>query len=119
MARYGNEEKLFGREWLLAYKQDPSSDVTLLRCHYASSAQDRTDLVPPPSVITDGTEVQRILVSIPDSTDPGHRCGPGGDYQFVYTFDEYTVLDQSGTPVASFQTSENQPCGVNNVIPST
>ncbi|MGO4202999.1 hypothetical protein AB4Z09_14870 [Rhodococcus sp. TAF43] len=111
-------DELYGKEWLLAYKQEPSSGVSLRRCHYSRSAQDRTDLVHPASGIADADEVQEIILSLPDSTDVGHRCGPGGDYVFIYTFDEYTVLDQSGTPVATFQTSENGPCGINNVIPS-
>ncbi|NKT14608.1 hypothetical protein GS979_07170 [Rhodococcus hoagii] len=112
-------DELYGKQWLAAYKSDPALGVTLRRCHYEQSAQDRVDLVPPSSVITDDAEVQRIVLALPDSTDPGYRCGPGGDYQFVYTFDEYTVVDQSGTPRATFQTSDNNPCGINDVVPST
>lgn len=112
-------DELYGKQWLAAYKSDPASGVTLRRCHYEQRAQDQVDLVPPSSVITDDAEVQRIILALPDSTDPGHRCGPGGDYQFVYTFDEYTVVDQSGTPRATFQTSANNPCGINDVVPST
>lgn len=110
------QDALYGRDWLDAYRLDSSAVATLRRCHYSSTAQDRIDLVPPSSAITDGVEVQRIILSLPESTDVGHRCGPGGD--FVYNFDEYTVLDQSETPVAAFQISENGPCGINNVVPS-
>ncbi|GAB2643542.1 hypothetical protein ABI214_12640 [Prescottella soli] len=128
---YGDDASLFGREWLLAYKQNPSTSVSLLRCHYVhnpngdgdQSAPDAHrkamtgDLVPPPVIIPGGTEVQKILLSLPDSPDLGHRC-PGP--QPVVDFDEFTVLDQSGTPVAKFQTSEvGNGCGVLRVIPST
>ncbi|OYD60800.1 hypothetical protein BDB13_5686 [Rhodococcus sp. OK302] len=127
------EDNLFGREWLLAYKQDPTvSGVALRRCHYSHERYqdgpvppspdmaDDGELVPPSSVITDDAEVQRIILSLPDSTDVGKRCGPYiSPYERVYTFDEYTVLDPSGTPVATFQTSEMGPCGINNIVPST
>lgn len=128
-ARYGDEARLFGRDWLLEYKRDPStSGATLRRCHYVhtfdsdgeQSARDAQilnltgDLVPPPSLVTDDAEVQRILVSVPDSTDPSRHCPAGGQ---VSNFDEYTVLDQYGVSVAKFQTSEHGSCGVRNVIP--
>lgn len=126
---YVDEGSLFGREWLLAHKAEPpSSGVSLLRCHYRHNASDdfdpsapdapvkvmTGDLVPPPSAITDGIEVQRILLSLPDSSDLGHRCiGPEID-----DFDEFTVLDLSGTPVAKFQTSEHGSCGIFRVVPA-
>ncbi|NMM90900.1 hypothetical protein B2J88_42405, partial [Rhodococcus sp. SRB_17] len=127
-ARYGNEESLFGREWLLDHKRDPSTSVvTLRRCHFVHnqdididrSAPDSNfkaltgDLVPPPALVTDGGEVQRILLSLPDSTDPSRHCPGGGE---VDSFDEYTVIDQYGVSVAKFQTSEYGSCGVRNVI---
>lgn len=132
-AWYGNQDGLFGREWLLAYKKNPStSGVSLSRCHYVhnpnsdddQSAPDASnnamtgDLVPPPVIIPGGSEVQKILLDLPDSTDPSlWRCiGP----QPVVDFDEFTVLDQSGTSVAKFQTSEGgNGCGMFRVIPST
>lgn len=112
-------DELSGDPWLVAYKRDPASGVTLRRCHYEQSAKERIDLVPPSSIITDRVEVQKIILALPATTDPGHRCGLGGDYQFVYTFDEYTALDQSGTPMATFQISDDNPCGIDNVVPST
>lgn len=129
---YGDGESLFGREWLLAYKKNPSNSVSLLRCHYVHDPNDDVDqsapdaplkaltgdLVPPSVIITGGTdtEVQKILLALPDSTDLGHRCpGPG-----VVDFDEFSVLDQTGMPVAKFQTSQSgNSCGVFRVIPST
>ncbi|GAB2647241.1 hypothetical protein ABI214_01620 [Prescottella soli] len=125
-SRYGDEGRLRGREWLLAYKQAPSaSGVTLIRCHYVHEPSGdgdapidvmAGDLVPPPSVVTDGGEVQRILVSLPDSTDPSlWRC----PMTIVADFDEYAVLDPTGTTVARFQTSEGgNGCGMFRVIPS-
>ncbi|WP_280762879.1 hypothetical protein [Prescottella agglutinans] len=110
-------DELYGKEWLRAYKQDPSPGVALRRCRYSSTVEG-IELVPPSSVVTVDGDVRTTILSLPDSTDPGHRCGPGGDYLFVFTFDEYTVLDQSGTPAATFQTSDNHPCGINNAIPS-
>lgn len=126
---YGDDASLFGRAWLLAYKQNPSTPVSLLRCHYVHnpdgdgdpSAPDAPrkvmtgDLVPPPVIIPGGAEAQKILLSLPDSTDLGHRCiGPG-----VGDFDEFRVLDHTGTAVAKFQTSGSDACGVLRVIPST
>ncbi|MET3642718.1 hypothetical protein ABIC73_004321 [Prescottella equi] len=127
---YGDDASLFGREWLLAFKQNPSTPVSLLRCHYvhnpnadgdqlAPDAHRKAmtgDLVSPPVIIPGGAEVQKILLSLPDSTDLGHRCPVP---QPVVDFDEFRVLDQSGTAVAKFQTSESgNGCGVFRVIPS-
>lgn len=124
---YGDASQ-FGREWLLAYKQNPSTPVSLLRCHYVHnpngdgdpSAPDAPlealtgDLVPPPVIIPGGAEVQKIILALPYSTDLGHRCiGPG-----VGEFDEFRVLDHTGTAVAKFQTSGSDACGVLRVIPS-
>ena len=131
-ARFGAEEDLFGRDWLLSYKKNPTlAGVSVVRCRYERtqngdfdpSAPDAAfeaqsgDLVGQPSVMDDGTDVQRIILALPDSTDGGHRC-PGP--QPVVDFDEFIVLDQSGTSVATFQTSEyGNGCGVFRVIPST
>ncbi|OYD60873.1 hypothetical protein [Rhodococcus sp. OK302] len=129
VSRYSGAS-LFGLEWLLAYKKDPSaSDVTLRRCHYVHNTDNDDehqpnlhirlmtgDLAPAPSLVPDGAEMQRILLSLPESTDPGRgRCGPVGGQ--VNNFDEYTVIDQYGVSVAKFQTSEYGSCGVRNVIP--
>ncbi|WP_127916763.1 hypothetical protein [Prescottella agglutinans] len=126
-SRYGDEGRLFGREWLLAYKRNPTtSGVSLLRCHYAHEGSGGSeapieaaaeDLVPPPSFVTDGTEVQKILVSLPDSTDrPLWRCPS----TIVTSFDEYAVLDPTGTPVATFQIAAGgSPCGMFRVVPSS
>lgn len=127
-AWYGDPNALFGREWLLAYKRNPStSGVTLALCHYRhnpslelESASETAleamtgDLVPPLSAIIDGIEVQRLLLSLPDTPELGHRCpGPG-----VAAFDQVSALDDRGTTVAKFQTSEHgSVCGIFHVIP--
>ncbi|WP_137724199.1 hypothetical protein [Prescottella subtropica] len=110
-------DDLFGRAWLLGHDREPVPGVTLRRCHY-SNTPNGTDLVPPSSNIIDADEVRKILLALPDSTDVGHRCGPGGDDLLTYTFDEYTVLDPSGTPVAAFQAIDGNPCGIHNVVPT-
>ncbi|GAB2662945.1 hypothetical protein GCM10027068_48560 [Prescottella soli] len=71
-------DELYGNEWLRAYKQDPSPGVTLRRCHY-SSTEKGIEPVPPSSVVTVDVDVRTTILSLPGSTDPGHRCGPGGD----------------------------------------
>ncbi len=73
-------------------------------------------LDPPPSVVADADETRKILVSLPYSTDPSlYRC----PLTIVSDFDEYTVLDGTGTPVAKFQTSVGgNGCGMFRVIPS-
>ncbi|QCQ90946.1 hypothetical protein [Rhodococcus sp. SGAir0479] len=127
-AWYGNVDSLFGREWLLSYKKNPStSGVTLTRCHYLhhpslelESASETAleamtgDLVLPASIIADGIEVRSTLLALPDAPEVGHRCpGPG-----VAAFDQVSVLDDRGTPVAKFQTSEHgSACGIFHVIP--
>ncbi|MDH6281072.1 hypothetical protein [Prescottella agglutinans] len=106
--------------------------MALVRCHYVHHRAGEGDpagpqaptedvasgeLAAPPSVITDGGEAQRILVSLPDSTDPSlWRCPMTN----VVDFGEYAVLDPTGTTVAEFQTSVGgNGCGMFRVIPST
>ncbi|WFR71192.1 hypothetical protein P9209_18305 [Prescottella defluvii] len=106
--------------------------MTLIRCHYVHRRNDEGDpaglqapiedvasgeLAAPASVITDGGEVQRILVSLPDSTDPSlWRCPMTN----VVDFDEFAVLDPTGTMVTKFQTGMGgDGCGWFRVIPST
>ncbi|MCL2532986.1 MAG: hypothetical protein FWE39_02370 [Nocardiaceae bacterium] len=111
------EQSLYGREWLLAYKQQPSSGVTLRRCHY-SPTMDTGPLAghldQPPSVVSDSPEVEGILLPLPDSTDNYlWRCPSA----YVTAFSEYTVLDQTGTPVAKFRMTDGGSCSSPHVMP--
>ncbi len=124
------EPDLYGKAWLVGHKQNaPAPGVTLRRCHYVNiqntepppppaAGNDTTGkFVPPPVMITDSDEVQRILLALPDSPEQSFMRCPSA---YLYSFDEYTALDQAGRSVAKFRTSEGAgSCGISNVIPTT